>query len=328
MDAVSVTAVSILAVAVTLVSMSVFGGGLGLGGSDTSKSKKPTIWWYVDDRDPNTKFWTSFEDRATRLPTEPYLALCLQRAQERWSNDFTIVPITGRMAALAILSDKTNTNTNTNTRDAVPIPDGVLRTPPALWMAWLRCTMLANLGGLWIDGSVLPVGSGATLKSLVSSSPVLMFGTDADESLSVSAAAAGRSAGWAKTPHHPLWKGLSRDISAIVAQGDQSWSSFEARRSLRWLWDKHCSGFLESDAKVATTAEVSRTVYGKRLNYEDLFEKTQLDTVSITPESLWVPLPDGREKLEVATAFAWFTRLSIEQILESEFMWAQWARRS
>jgi len=282
-------------------------GSHGLGGN-------PTIWWCVDDYQVNTKEWVSFEDRATREPTEPYLRLCLRKARERWGGYFDVQPLIGRRAALARLNEA-----------QAPIPAGVERVPPALWMPWLRATTLAYLGGLWVDGSVLPFGSGAELRRRLHGD-VLTFGADADEELASAAQdgqgpAAGRSAGWAMVPGHPMWVGLAADISAVVAEGDQSWSSFEARRSLRFLWSKHCSGMTRVDRK----AEISRDAYGKRLNYEDLFELTEWPTGS-TEQGLWVPLPDGRDKLEMASPFLWFTRMSEAQILESDFLWARFAK--
>ena len=278
----------------------------------------PTIWWYVDDSQVNSKQWLSFEDRATHEPTEPYLKVCLKKAERKWSGDFKIVPVVGRRAALTYLA-----------KAGADIPEGVERCPPALWMAWVRCTMLAHLGGLWLDGSVLPMGSGAELRRRLMADQVLTFGADADEQLSSAAQegagspAGGRSAGWAATPGHPMWVGMARDIGAVVEAGDPSWSSFEARRSLRALWDKHCSGM----TRVDRMAEVSRDMYGKRLNYEDLFEKTEWPTGTLD-HGLWLPLPDGRDKLEQASPFLWFTRLSEEQIAESEFLWARLATRA
>jgi hypothetical protein len=154
---------------------------------------------------------------------------------------------------------------------------------------------------------------------------VLTFGADADEELAAavqdgSGPAAGRSAGWASLPGHPMWMGLATAIGAVIQEGDQSWSSFEARRSLRFLWSKHCSGMTRVDRK----AEVSRNMYGKRLQYEDLFELTQWQTGSVK-DGLWLPLPDGRDKLEMASPFLWFTRMSVEQIYESDFVWARLA---
>lgn len=292
-----------------------FGGAAALGGI----GGKPTIWWYVDDYQVNTKEWMSFEDRATREPNEPYLKLCLRKADRLWSDDFVIQPVIGRAAALGLLQ-----------KAGATIPAGAERCPPALWMAWVRCAMLAHLGGLWLDGSVLPLASGTAVRQRLVNHTVLTFGADADEELASAAQdgkeggpAAGRSAGWAAVPGHPMWVGLAGDIGAVIQEGDQSWSSFEARRSLRFLWSKHCSGMTRVDRK----AEVSRSIYGKRLQYEDLFELTEWPTGSLE-KGLWLPLPDGRDKLEMASPFLWFTRLSEAQIAESEFVWARLATRA
>lgn len=270
----------------------------------------PVVWWYVDDYQIHTKEWVSFEDRATREPVEPYLGLCRRKAQAAFGDVFKMEIVTGRAAALKLLAAA-----------GCPIPDGAERTPPALWMAWVRCAMLAYLGGLWLDGSVLVIGSGREIQQRILPHDVLSFGSDPDESL-VSASqgeagpAAGRSAGWAAAAGHPIWMGMTKHISDVIQQGDPSWSSFEARRALRNLW---------VPGPVDRKAEVSRSVYGKRLQYEDLFETTDWPT-GTTEGGLWVPLPDGRDKLNMASPFLWFTRLSEEQILESEFLWARLAR--
>ena len=114
---------------------------LGLG--------KPKLWWYVDDSQANTKQWVSFEDRATRDPNDPFLVLCLLRARQLWSQEFDITPVIGRKAALCLLTS--------------PTPEGVAQCPPALWMAWCQSAFLKEHGGLWLDGSVLPIGSGTDL---------------------------------------------------------------------------------------------------------------------------------------------------------------------
>jgi len=272
-----------------------------------SGSLIPIVWWHVDDRQVSTREWVSFEDRATHEPNEPYLRLCLRKARAL-SPTFKVEPVIGRAAAIQRLEAA-----------GCAVPDGAERCPPALWMAWVRCAMLAHLGGLWLDGSVLLLATGADIQRRLTHA-AMSFGTDPDESLLSKDTAPGRSAGWAAAPGHPMWVGLAKDIGAVIRAGDQSWSSFEARRSLRYLMDIY-------KGPIDRRAEVSRSVYGKRLNYEDLFETTDLPT-GTTDGGLWVPLPDGRDKMSTASAFLWFTRLSEEQILESHFNWARLARTS
>jgi hypothetical protein len=284
----------------------------GLIGSGPALMGAPTLWWYVDDSQVNARQWLDWGNRATTEPNEPYLKLCMRRARELWGTDFEIKPIIGRVAALKELGEDNK------------IPEGADRAPPALWMPWCRAAFLNRKGGLWMDGSVLPVGGG--IRERILEKPVLAFGVDPDEGLSgvegTGSPAAGRSAGWAMTPGHPVWAGLERDLSSLIAEGDQSWSAPTARRSLRWLWDKHCSGVITVDR----TAEVSRDRYGRRLELDVLLGQSEWADGS-RDGGCWVPLPDGRDGLDRASRWQWFTRLSEEQIRESEFVWARWATR-
>jgi hypothetical protein len=170
-----------------------------------------------------------------------------------------------------------------------------------------------------MDGSVLVLPAASELKARLEGKSVLMFGTDAAENLVSGSAAAGASAGWAATPHHPMWAGLERDLIALIDQGPPSWSAVEARRGLRTLWDKHCSGMTEVDREV----EVGRDPYGRRLELETLLGSTEMPVIS--GSGMWVILPDGRDGLEKASPWLWFTRLSREQILDSKFVWAKLA---
>jgi len=227
-----------------------------------------------------------------------------------------VEPVIGRTAALARLAEA---------KEKVEIPPDVIRAPPALWMPWCRAAFLSAFGGLWLDGSVLPVGSGVDLRDRCIGKDALTFGTDPEEGLSDtkgSQAAAGLSAGWAATPGHPVWRGLLRDLNGLIAEGAQSWSAPEARRSLRYLWDKHCSGTVGVDRR----AEVSRDQYGRRLELETLLGETDWPEGSLEG-GLWVPLPEGRDGLERASPFLWFTRMSVDQIREAEFNWARWATK-
>lgn len=278
--------------------------GFGRQGIDTAK---PTLWWYVDDSQANAREWLDFEQRGTREPNEPYLKICQARALYLWEDGWNVVPVIGRMEALRRLRDA-----------GAAVPEGVERTPPALWMAWCRTAFLTTLGGLWIDGSVIPLGTARALRERVDGKDALAFGVDPDENLASTAAGPGVAAGWAAAPGHPVWAAMSQKLSKQVAVGAQSWSAFEARRALRSLW----TGAIPIDRK----AEVSRNLYGERLELETLLGQSEWVNGS-TEGGLWVPLPDGRDGLERATPWLWFTRMSVEQIRESDFVWARLATR-
>jgi hypothetical protein len=291
-------------------------GLLGFRSDGVAVPTMPTVWWHVDDSQVNARHWLDWQDRGTNEPNEPYLQICKAKAERLWGGEFVVQPVIGRLAAIRRLEAA-----------GFPVPEGSDRCPPALWMPWCRAAFLKQFGGLWLDGSVLPMATGTELRRRLGDASVLTFGVDPDEGLSSaeegSAPAAGRCAGWAAAPGHPMWAGMERDLGALIAAGDASWSAPAARRSLRHLWDKHCSGVTRIDR----VAEVSRDRYGRRLELETLLGETEWPTGSVEG-GLWVPLPDGRDGLERASPWLWFLRMSPEQIRESEFVWARWAHQA
>jgi len=311
------------------VAVLVLGGAYGvrnkrLIGFEAELGVRPTLWWYVDDSQVNSREWLDFGNRSTREPNEPYLKICQARAISKWGDAFTVTPVIGRTAALAGLRAA-----------SADIPEGAELCPPFLWMAWYRAAALRWLGGLWMDGSVIPLGSGDELLGRVAGSDTLTFGSDPAESLSASngvagpygsptgsAAAAGPSAGWSASPGHPVWRAVERDLAALIASGPASWSSVDARMEMRTIWDKHFSGLVRVDR----TAEVSRDRYGVRLELDTLLGETDWPTGS-KEGGLWVPLPDGRDGLERASPYLWFTRMSVEQLQVAPFVWARWATK-
>lgn len=251
--------------------------------ADVEDVSKPTIWWHVDDL-ANAKRWRSFEDRrvAGAEPKEPYLSLTLRRARERWSGDFTIIPVYGRAEALQRIRDAGGA-----------IPEWIAEASPLLWMMWVRVAGVAALGGLWLDGSVLPMATGAELRRRLAKYT-----------------ASFRDGAWAMVPNHPAWVAAAAEMSAIVELGPQSWSEVELRR------------LQDATAAEAEAAELMKPG-AVRLNYEDLFEKSAWWSPA---GALWVALPDGRDRMEMASKTLWFTRLSEAQIMQSEFLWALYAK--
>ena len=79
--------------------------------------------------------------------------------------------------------------------------------------------------------------------------------------------------------------------------------------------------------RIDRAAEVGRDKYGRRLELDTLLGQTEWTDGSLEG-GVWVSWPDGRDGLERAVPWQWFTRLSEEQIRESDFVWAKWATRT
>ena len=269
---------------------------------DTPMGSRPKIWWVLDDSQRNSRQWLDWGDRTTHEPNEPYLKICYRRAQAM-AGDFDIQAVIGRVDAHRILE-----------KAGCAIPPDADRAPPAIWLAWCRAAFLTHCGGLWLDGSVLPTGTAQELRKRLGKE-TLAFGVDPEDKM------AGPSAGWSAQPHHPAWAGLERDMRATINAGDQSWSAAECRKAAQYAWDRHAAGIIPIDRK----AEASRDAYGHRLELDTLL--TESEWISgTTKDSLWLPLPDGRDKLERATPYLWFLRMSEQQIFEGNFYWSKVAR--
>jgi len=266
-------------------------------------SGRPKIWWVLDDSQLNSRQWLDWGARTTHEPNEPYLKIGYRRVQAM-AGDFELEAVIGRVDAHRTLE-----------LAGCVIPPDADRAPPAIWLAWCRAAFLSHCGGLWLDGSVLPTGTAQELRKRLDKD-VLAFGVDPEDDTM-----AGPSAGWSAQPHHPAWAGLERDLRATINAGDQSWSAAECRKAARYAWDRHAVGIIPIDRK----AEASRDAYGRRLELDTLLTESEW-TYGTTKDSLWLPLPDGRDKLERATPFLWFLRMSEQQIFEGNFYWSKVAR--
>jgi len=249
-------------------------------------SSKYKIWWVIDNSQLNSRHWLDWGARTTFEPNEPYLKICQKKAIAMAGDLYDIEPVIGRVEAHRILEAA-----------GCVVPPEADRCPPFLWLAWTRAAFLTHLGGLWLDGSVLPIASSATLQSRLGSD-VTAFG----------------NAGWSRSSHHPVWSGLERDCRALIKAGDQSWSSADCRKSLNYAWDRHAVGSIHVDKE----AEV-------RIELETLLGETEW--TGSTKHLLWIPFPDGRDSLERSTPWLWFLRMSEKQIQESNFVWASIAKK-
>ena len=267
-------------------------------------SSRPKIWWILDDSQLNSRQWLDWGARTTHEPNEPYLKIGYKRAHNMAGDAFDLEPVIGRV----------DTHRKLEAAGCV-IPPDADRAPPAIWLAWCRAAFLTYHGGLWLDGSVLPTGTTAELTQRLAGKDVLAFGVDPDDEK-----IAGPSAGWSARPHHPAWTNIEHELRAVIDAGDQSWSSIEFSETMRNAWNRHAAT-IPIDRK----AEASRDAYGRRLELDTLL--TETDWVSgSTKGSLWLPLPDGRDRLERATPYLWFLRMSEEQIFEGNFYWSKVAR--
>jgi hypothetical protein len=269
---------------------------------------RPTLWWFVDT-ETNARSWLDFGSRNTTMPNRGYLQVALAALRRTQSADFNIVPLIGRAAVIAAIPDA---------------PADAVRLPPALWRRWAIANLCAVRGGLAVDGnSTLFVGP--ALAPRIADTPAAVFGISPEEPVAspTTAYEPGPSpyVGWSAAPGHPAWTYAAAIWNKLVAAGAQAWTSAEARRTYMTVFEAQRARGIQ----VIRDAECCRNADGTQRQLEDIFGRSSLtDTKTTLPSTAAYVSYDG-DDLARRYEFAWFLRLSPEQIAKSEIAWARYA---
>jgi hypothetical protein len=270
---------------------------------------KPKLWWFCDS-EVNARLPYDFGAPNSTTPNRGYLAVALKRVYETQGDEFDIQPLIGRTATLAAI------------HNAYP---AAAQLPPALWRQYVIANLMAQYGGLAMDGdSTLCVGP--SFYTTVKDVPAAAFGVNPDEPVvsPATAVAPGPSpyVAWAKTPSHAAWTYAAKEWNRLVARGPQAWSSAVARRmNLEVCEHQRLMGLV-----ILRTPEGGRLANGKMRSLEDLFGRVNEPSdpkTAILPGTIYVSY-DG-DALARRYEFNWFLKLSPAQIQESDFVWAKLA---
>jgi hypothetical protein len=271
-------------------------------------SNKPTLWMIVDT-ETNARSWLDFGSRNTTEPNRGYLQVAIAAARRTQGDDYNIKPLIGRDAVLAEIPNAQ--------RDAVHLP-------PALWRRWAIANLCAARGGLAVDAnSTLFVGP--RIAPRLAGVQAAVFGISPDEPVAspTTAYAPGPApyVGWSAAPNHPAWTYAAAIWNKLVAAGAQAWTSAEARRTYMTVFEAQRERGIETIRDV----ECCRNGDGTARQLEDIFGRSSLsDTKTALPSSAVYISYDG-DDLARRYEFAWFLRLSPEQIAKSEIAWARYA---
>jgi hypothetical protein len=275
---------------------------------------RPTLWWFVDD-ETNARNWWDFGARNSKLPNRGYLQVALESLMATQTFDFDIHVLLGREAVSDVLR-----------AGGAMVPAGIQQLPVALWRQWAVANLLAEKGGLAMVGdSTLCVGP--SFGPLVKGAEAAVFGISSD----ISRAVPGDSdvppapwVGWAARPHTAVWDIAASHWTRLVAAGPTGWSAAEARRMYGEVWAvQKRQGVVHFQA-----ADGGRRNDGIERTLEDLFMKVAVPAdpkIVLSPAVVYVPA-DG-DALIRDRRYAWFVRMSKAQILASDFVWADLAKK-
>ena len=270
---------------------------------------RPTLYFLVDS-ETNARHWYDFGGRNSTDINRGYVRVSLDVAHRTQGDEFRIVPLIGRPAIIA----------------EIPNADPqAIQLPPALFRQWAIANLCKYKGGLVMDGnSTICVGKFTPLLHGVQAA---VFGVDPDEPVAnpVTAVAEGPApyVGYAKSAHHPAWNIAARILNAVVSAGPTSWSAALARRIGKEVYGQQRA----QGITVLREADGGRLPSGKARQLEDIFgrvvEPADPNT-ALLPGTVYVPF-DGDELIR-RYEFAWFVRMSPQQIRDSDLVWAAYAR--
>lgn len=261
----------------------------------------PTIWIFINDTDVNSRLWTDFGSRSSRVYNIPFLNLCYESIVKAAGLNYHVEVIGGLEDAKIRLGELPGSMNNKR------IP---LRSEE---MTYLKIAFLEKFGGLWMSPATI------CLKQLpvLPNDKVVLFGSDPLETYAgpEGTELPNQHAMWSPSPNHPFFQKWKKLLEPRI---NEQRGGREVRNDSRW--DIIFAGTDKSDVVMMPHAELSRKAGGRKIELEDLLASgTGGDfPFEIPSESLYVPFP-WPELLE-RRMFGWFLRLSEEQIKESDLV--------
>jgi len=153
----------------------------------------PCIWVFLDTSIPNARQYSDFGARSSRALNLPFLNLCYESIAKQNSSEYRIQAISG-LAGLAELLG--------GWKELPEKLQNPLVTLEPADFAWIRSSVLAKHGGLWVAPATIclrPFGK-------MPEKPVF-FGTDMDETFVGTAGTPvpNFQVAWSPAPGNPLW---------------------------------------------------------------------------------------------------------------------------
>lgn len=271
----------------------------------------PVIWIYLNDSEVNSRKWSAFEERSSRVINLPFLNLCYESCVKVNGLDYR-VEVIGGLSDLAVRMGgwKALPSPLRNTAATVREPE----------LNWIRAAVLAKWGGLWVSPATIwikPMGK-------LPKDKVIFFGSDDEVSFVGTGGTTAPSLRvvWSPIPEHPVWTEWEQKVRARI---ENRTGGAEFRRD---SMSDAVAASAHEGVEIRPTAELTRKgAAGRRIQIEDLLAVGHAGDLpfDIKCEAKYVPIP--WPELEDRRAFGWFLRLSEEQILESD-MSVSWLLRS
>ena len=265
---------------------------------------KPAIWIYYDNSIPNARKYADFHSRSSRAINLPFLNLCYESIAKHNSANYRIEAVSG----IDGLAEKLGGWDQLPSRFQNPL----VTLEPADF-AWIRASLLAKFGGLWVAPTTICLKPFGLLPT-----KSVFFGTDGDDSFAGTAGTAvpNFQVAWSPKPDDPFWVAWEAKSRARL---NASGGGDTARSADKWEYIALME--LHPGAEVRPLAEVGRKgAAGRKIQIEDLLASGQEGDLPFAISELAVYVPIPWPELKNRRAFGWFLRMSENQIAESDLV--------
>lgn len=264
---------------------------------------KPTLWLYYNDGDVNSRVWSDFGARSSRVLNLPFLNLCYQTIAKHNSEHYKIEVIGGLPGLLERFTPEELPASLRNNKTVVNEPE----------LAFIRAAILAKYGGLWLTPGAICRKSFGELPDDTN----IFFGTDLEDTFSGAdgTAVPGMRAIWACRSQHPVFEYMAK---VAFRRLEEAGGGLQIRNDAKWDY----LAAIEKNpgtTRVIVGAELARKgADGKRIQLEDLLatNATEIMPFRVPEQALYTPIPI--EELLRRRNFGWFLRMSEDQILDSD----------
>jgi len=264
-------------------------------------TSNPTLWLYYDQSDVNSRWWQDFGARSSRVLHTPFLNLCYQSIAKHCGQTYNIRVIAGLTDLASLLGGW----------DHLPKSlQNPLASVQQAEMNYIRAKLLKTYGGLWVNPSCIFMKDMPDFKE---SKEVIFTGMDTKDMLSDSEGtlAPGTQVMYSPRKEHPIFVELER-LSRERLERREGGTQFrhDISNDLRDVMRDYSGQYA-----YLPSLEFSRKPNGRRIELEDLLSKGKMPICS---KAVYVPV--YWYELKRRSNFAWFLRLSEEQIMSSELV--------
>jgi len=260
----------------------------------------PVIWVFFNDSEVNSRNWSDFMARGSRVLNIPLLNICYETIVAKNGKKYNVESIAGLQGVAERLG-------------GWEVMPELLRNPKARVSTaeedWIRAAILAKFGGLWLSPSVVCLKPFGELPK----DTVVLFGEDEDPLYGTRTP--GFRAVWSPVKGHPLfveWEARVRD------RLDNQIGGRQIRGDAKSDWTELSPRFKTTLLATEELGRDPRT--SKTLDLELIFASGTAGRLPFTipPNAIYMPIPYN--DLLNRRHFGWILRSSEEQIMESDLV--------